>query len=260
MAGSVSFTIFPSLDISEGRSTRVLQGRFGRESVYSDDPVRVATGLARAGARWLHIVDLDEAKTGIPSNRELVLEVVRRASCPVQAGGGLRDADDVVEMLAAGANRAILGTVALQDRVALTRAGAAFGERIAVSLDARRRGPADESWTVGTGDTVLDAIRIFEEAGVSCFVYTDVDSDGAMRGPNLDAVARVAEATHLPVIASGGIGSLEDIRGIARLNPIGIAGAVVGRAFYDHKFGIGEANMAADEAAAGRSEPPLVER
>lgn len=256
---TMSFTVFPSIDISEGRSVRALQGRFGSESVYSDDPVRVATGLARAGARWLHIVDLDGAKTGLPANRELVLEVVRRASCPVQAGGGLKDVDDVVEVLAAGANRAVLGTGALEDRAALTRACARFGERIAVSLDARRSGPPENEWTVGTGDALMDAMRIFEEAGASCFVYTDVGRDGSMDGPSLEALERVAGATTLPVVASGGIGTLDDIRAVARLHPMGVSGAVVGRAFYDHKFGVGQANMAADDAAAGKNEPPLVE-
>lgn len=256
----MSFTVFPSIDIAEGRSTRTLQGRFGSESVYSDDPVRVATGFARAGARWLHIVDLDGAETGAAANREVILEVVRRASCPVQAGGGLRDVDDVVEMLAAGANRAVLGTAALEDRAALSRTCGRFGERIAVWLDARRGGPPDHEWTIGTGEPLAEAMRIFEEVGASCFIYTDVGRGGSMDGPSLGALERVAAATALPVVASGGIGTLDDIRAVARLHHIGVSGAVVGRAFYDHKFSVGQANMAADDAAAGKSEPPLVER
>jgi phosphoribosylformimino-5-aminoimidazole carboxamide ribotide isomerase len=257
---AVSFTVFPSIEISEGRSVRTLQGRFGSESVYSDDPVRVATGFARAGARWLHIVDLDEAKSGVPANRELVLQVVSRASCPVQAGGALRDADDVVEMLAAGANRAILGTGALEDRAALRRTCARFGERIAVALDVRSNGAHEDEWTVGTGHSLVEVMRFFEEAGASCFIYTDVGAGGSLNGPRLHAVQRVAEATALPVIASGGIGTLDDIRGVAWLRPVGVTGAIVGRALYDHKFSVGQANMVADDAAAGRSEPPLVER
>src|SRR5918996_2232827 len=126
MGGDVSFTVYPAVDISNGRCVRLLQGRFGTETVYSDDPVKVALGFASAGARWLHIVDLDGAKTGISANRELVLEVVRRASCPVQAGGGLRTMEDVEEVLAACANRAILGTVALEDPAALAEACSRF--------------------------------------------------------------------------------------------------------------------------------------
>lgn len=255
----MSFIVFPAVDISEGRCVRLLQGRFGTETVYSDDPVEVAVGFGRAGARWIHIVDLDGAKTGVASNRELVLEVVRRAPCPVQAGGGVRSADEVFELLAAGANRVVLGTVALEDEAELRRACRRFGERVAVSLDARGGELATHGWTVGSGVPLLDAVAIFEDAGASWFVYTDVSRDGTMSGPNFEGVLKLAEQTTLPVIASGGVSSLDDVRAVARLRPRGVGGAVVGRAFYEHKFSIGEANFAADEAAAGRNEPPLVE-
>jgi phosphoribosylformimino-5-aminoimidazole carboxamide ribotide isomerase len=255
----VSFTVYPAVDISQGRCVRLLQGRFGTETVYSDDPVEVALGLCAAGARWLHIVDLDGAKTGVRANREVVLEVVRRAACPVQAGGGMRTLDDVEEIIAAGANRAVLGTVALEDPDAAARACKTYGERIAVSLDARGGELASHGWTVGTGIPVLDAVRSFEAAGIALFVYTDVTRDGTMAGPDVVGLRRLTEATSLPVVASGGISSLEDLRTVARLRPEGVAGAVVGRALYEGKFGVGEANFAADEAAAGRSEPPLRE-
>lgn len=256
----MSFTVFPAVDISQGRCVRLLQGRFGTETVYSDDPVKVALGFCSAGARWLHIVDLDGAKTGVRENRELVLEVVRRSSCPVQAGGGMRTLDDVEEVIAAGANRAVLGTVALEDPEAAAKACKIYGERIAVSLDARGGELASHGWTVGTGVPVLDAVRAFEDAGVSQFIYTDVTRDGTMTGPDVNGLMRITEATSLPVVASGGISSLEDVKTVARLRPEGVSGAVVGRALYEGKFGVGEANYAADEAAAGRSEPPLRER
>ena len=255
----MSFTVYPSVDISQGRCVRLLQGRFGTETVYSDDPVDVALGFCAAGARWLHIVDLDGAKTGVRANRELVLQVVRRAACPVQAGGGMRTLDDVEEIIAAGANRAVLGTVALEDPDAAAQACRIYGERIAVSLDARGGELASHGWTVGTGIPVLDAVKAFEDAGVASFIYTDVTRDGTMTGPDVAGLRRITEATSLPVVASGGISSLEDLRTVARLRPEGVAGAVVGRALYEGKFGVGEANYAADEAAAGRSEPPLRE-
>ncbi|HEY7874362.1 MAG TPA: 1-(5-phosphoribosyl)-5-[(5-phosphoribosylamino)methylideneamino]imidazole-4-carboxamide isomerase [Actinomycetota bacterium] len=255
----MSFTVFPAVDISDGRCVRLLQGRFGTETVYSDDPVKVAIGLSSAGARWLHIVDLDGARSGIPANRELVLEAVRRASCPVQAGGGIRTLEDVEELLAAGANRAVLGTFAMEDPEAMALACARYGERIAVSLDARKGELASHGWTVGTGMPLLDAVRAFENAGVASFVYTDVNRDGTMTGPDLDGLGQLAEVTNLPIVASGGVASLEDLRRVARMRPEGIAGVIIGRAFYEHKFSIGEANFAADEAAAGRAEPPLVE-
>jgi phosphoribosylformimino-5-aminoimidazole carboxamide ribotide isomerase len=255
----LSFTVFPAVDISEGRCVRLLQGRFGTETVYSDDPVRVAIGLSSAGARWLHIVDLEGARTGIPANRELVLEAVRRASCPVQAGGGIRTLDDVEELLAAGANRAVLGTFALEDPEGMALACARYGERIAVSLDARKGELASHGWTVGSGVPLFDAVRAFENAGVASFIYTDVSRDGTMKGPDLEGLAQLAEVTNLPIVASGGVASLEDLRQVARMRSEGIAGVIVGRAFYEHKFSIGEANFVADEAAAGRAEPPLVE-
>jgi len=251
--------VFPAVDISQGRCVRLLQGRFGTETVYSDDPIQVALGFSSAGARWLHIVDLDGAKTGIPENRELVLEVVRKASCPVQAGGGLRSMDDVEEFLMAGANRAVLGTVALEDPAALTKLCQRFGPRIAVSLDAKGDELASHGWTVGSGVPVLDAIKMFEEAGVSAFIYTDVGRDGTMGGPNIEALLAVSGATTLPVIASGGISSLDDVRSIAHLHADGIGGVIVGRALYEHKFGVVEANLAADEVVSGKVEPPLIE-
>ncbi len=245
----VSFTVYPAVDIAAGRCVRLLQGRFGSEVVYSDDPVEVALGFCRAGARWLHIVDLDGARTGVSENRELVLETVARSSCPVQAGGGLRTAYDVEEVLAAGAQRAVLGTVALHDKVALKKACDRYGTRIAVSLDARSGKLESDGWTVGTGVPVLDAIAEFEAAGVSMFVYTDVTRDGTMSGPDIHGALRVANATRLPLIASGGISTLDDVRAIAGLRSHGVVGAVVGRAIYEGKFSVADAVAAADVAA-----------
>ncbi len=253
------FTVYPAVDISQGRCVRLLQGRFGSETVYSDDPVKVALGFSSAGARWLHIVDLDGARTGVPANRDLVLEVVKRASCPVQAGGGMRTIDDVEEVLAAGANRAVLGTVAMEDPESMARACARYGERIVVSLDARGGELASHGWTVGTGMPVLDAVKAFEAAGVCMFVYTDVGRDGTLAGPNLEGLARITEVTDIPVVASGGIGTLQELQVVARLHSEGVTGAIVGRALYENKFSIREAMIAADEAAAGRAELPLVE-
>ena len=253
----MNFTVYPAVDISEGKCVRLLQGRFGTETVYSDDPVEVALGLAKAGARWLHIVDLDGARTGVGTNRDLVLEVVRNASCPVQAGGGLRGMDDVVEVLAAGASRAVLGTVALEEPEELKRACRRFGERIAVSLDARGGELTSHGWTVGSGMPLLDAVRTFSEAGVSMFIYTDVSRDGTMSGPNLAGVSRLAQETSLPVVASGGVGTLDELRQVARLHDIGVRGAIVGRALYEGKFSVIEAVRAADEVASGKYEPRI---
>lgn len=245
--------MFPAVDISEGRCVRLLQGRFGTETVYSDDPVKVALGFSSAGARWLHIVDLDGAKTGVASNRELVLEVVRRASCPVQAGGGVRSLDDVEDLIAAGANRAVLGTIALEDPDEMARACARFGERIAVSLDARSGELAAHGWTVGSGIPVEEAVGAFAAAGVSLFIYTDVTRDGTMTGPDIQGLTRVTELTDVPVVASGGVSTLDEVKTVARMRTTGVAGVVVGRALYEGKFTIGEANLVADDVWAGRN-------
>ncbi len=256
----MNFTVYPAVDIAGGHCVRLLQGRFGSETVYSDDPVKVAIGFSSAGARWLHIVDLDGAKTGQSANRALVLEAVRLSSCPVQAGGGLRTVEDVQEILFAGANRAVLGTFALEDEAGVKAVCREFGPRIAVSLDAKGGELASHGWTVGTGVPVLDAVAAFEAAGVSAFIYTDVSRDGTMQGPDIEGLRRLLEVTELPVIASGGIASLDDLRAVARLESEGVAGAIVGRAFYEHKFSVSEANLAADEVSSGRAqEPPLVE-
>lgn len=255
----MTFTVYPAVDISEGRCVRLLQGRFGTETVYSDDPVKVALGFASAGARWLHIVDLDGARSGESKNRDLVCEVVRMASCPVQAGGGLRSLDDVEQVLAAGANRAVLGTIALEDPDEMASACKRYGERIAVSLDARSGELATHGWTVGSGVPVLDAVRSFESAGVARFILTDVGRDGMLTGPDVEGIMRLRDATALPVIASGGVASLDDVKTVARLAPEGVAGVIVGRALYEGKFDVREANIAADEAASGRDEEPLRE-
>ena len=250
----MSFTVFPAVDISDGRCVRLLQGRFGTETVYSDDPVEVALGFSSAGARWLHIVDLDGAKTGIATNRELVLEVVRRASCPVQAGGGMRSLDDVEEVIAAGANRAVLGTIALEDPDEMARACARYGERIAVSLDARSGELVSQGWTVGSGIPVDEAVRAFDAAGVATFVYTDVSRDGTMSGPDLDGLAKITALTDVPVVASGGVSTLGEVRSVAALHATGVKGVIVGRALYEGKFTVGEANLAADEVLSHGTE------
>jgi phosphoribosylformimino-5-aminoimidazole carboxamide ribonucleotide (ProFAR) isomerase len=217
--------------------------------------VKIAAAFASAGARWLHIVDLDGARTGHAANRELLLEVVRRAPCPVQAGGGVRTLNDVEEILAAGANRVVMSARALDDPDEMNAALERFGERTGVSLDSQ--GGTESARTVGDGTPLLDAVRTFDDAGTSFFIYVDTHKDGSLTGPDVDGLLSVTSATSLPVVYSGGIGTLEDLRTVARLREQGVSGAVVGRAFYESKFDVRDAMLAAD-AAAGEEEP-LVE-
>jgi phosphoribosylformimino-5-aminoimidazole carboxamide ribotide isomerase len=255
--GVEGFTVLPSVDISGGRCVRTLHGQFGSETVYSDDPIAVALGFCAAGARWLHVVDLDGAKTGDPANRELVLEVVRRAPRPVQAGGGIRTLEEVEELLAARATRVVLGATALENIAEATEICARYGDRISVSLDIRDG--QDGEWQVGSGASVVDVVSAFEEAGASRFIYTDLSRDGTMQGPDLAGLARITTTTRLPVIAAGGIASLDELRAVARMRVEGVTGAIVGRALYEHKFHLGEAINAADIAASAEDEVPLIE-
>ena len=242
----MSFTVYPAVDISRGRCVRLLQGRFGSETVYSEDPVEVAASFCRAGAAWLHVVDLDGARTGEPRNRALLVDVVLAAQCPVQAGGGVRTAADVDELLAAGAARVVLGTIALEDAGALAELCRNHGTRVAVSLDARGGLLQSHGWTVGNGTAVLDVVAEVSALGAWGFVYTNVERDGTMAGPDLPGLQAVLEATALPVIASGGISSLEEVRAVAKL---GAAGAIMGRALYEGTFSIPEAIAAGVSAS-----------
>jgi len=241
----VTFTVYPAVDISGGRCVRLLQGLFGSETVYSEDPAEVAASFCRAGAAWLHIVDLDGARTGEPQNRDLLLEVVRAAECPVQASGGVRSAADVEQLLAAGAARVVLGTVAIEDPGAIAELCRVHGERMAVSLDARGGLLQSHGWTVGTGTSVLEVVAEVSGLGAWGFVYTNVERDGTMAGPDLEGLQAVLDATALPVIASGGISSLEEVRAVAK---VGAAGAIVGRALYEGTFTIREAIEASSAA------------
>jgi phosphoribosylformimino-5-aminoimidazole carboxamide ribotide isomerase len=238
LGGGVSFTVFPAVDIAGGRCVRLLQGRFGSETVYSEDPAEVAASFCRAGATWLHVVDLDGARTGEPQNRGLLVEVVGAAECPVQASGGLRSAADVEQLLGAGAARVVLGTVALEDPDALAGLCRDHGRQIAVSLDARGGLLQSHGWTVGTGTSVLEVVAEVSALGAWGFVYTNVERDGTMAGPDLVGLQAVLDASALSVIASGGIGSLEEVRAVAKLRA---AGAIVGRALYEGTFTIPEA-------------------
>jgi phosphoribosylformimino-5-aminoimidazole carboxamide ribotide isomerase len=241
----LSFTVYPAVDISGGRCVRLLQGRFGSETVYSEDPAEVAASFCRAGASWIHVVDLDGARTGRPQNRDLLVDVVHKSKCPVQASGGVRSAADVEELLTAGAARVVVGTVAIEDAGALAELCRDYGERMAVSLDARGGLLQSHGWTVGTGTAVLDVVAVVSGMGAWGFVYTNVERDGTMAGPDLEGLQAVRGATSLPVIASGGIGSLEEVRAVARL---GAAGAIVGRALYEGTFTVPEAIAAAASA------------
>ena len=231
---------------------RLYQGDYGRESAYGTDPVAVATGFAAAGVRWIHVVDLDAARTGEPVNRPVVAAIaaaVGPLGVAVQAGGGVRDQASAEALLAAGATRVVLGTAAVE-QPDLVRELAA-DHPVAVGVDARAGEVAVRGWTERTGRSVADLLARYEDAGVAAVVITEIERDGTLAGPALDTFAAALEATAVPVIASGGVGSLADIEALASLRAggRGLAGAIVGKALHDRVFTIGEA-VAACAASA----------
>lgn len=233
------FTILPAVDIRDGHAVRLTQGRADAETVYDDDPVAAATRFADAGAQWLHVVDLDAAFTGEPRNRHLIAQIVDATGCRVQASGGVRTLDDVRASLGYGAERVVIGTMALAQPQFVAEVLDAVGPAIAVGLDARERTLQARGWTETAGD-LFDAIETFSAMGVPRFVYTDVARDGMLEGPNLAMLRAVADSTDAAVTASGGVSSLEDLRALAACHP-NVDSAIVGKAIYSGAVDVGDA-------------------
>jgi phosphoribosylformimino-5-aminoimidazole carboxamide ribotide isomerase len=241
-------TVYPAIDLRGGRCVRLLRGAFERETVYGDDPVAVARGFVTAGARWLHVVDLDGARAGHPVQAALVAAICAAVDVPVQVGGGLRDAAAVDAVLAAGARRVVLGTVAVEDpELARALCGAHPG-RVALGLDARDGRLRVAGWTEGTELTPAALAARAAALGAAAVIYTDVGRDGTEQGPDLEGTRAVARAAGVPVIASGGIGSVDHVRGVARLAADGVAGVIVGRALYTGAVQLADALAAAGDA------------
>jgi len=225
-------TIYPAIDLRGGRCVRLVQGAFDRETVYDDDPVAVARRWEAQGARWLHVVDLDGARAGRAVQQALVAEVCAAVRIPVQVGGGLRDETAVAAALSAGAARVVVGTLAVREAARCGALCRAHPGRIAIGLDARDGRVRVEGWVEGEdADPVALAARVASQ-GAAAVIYTDIGRDGTERGPDLQGTRAVARAARIPVIASGGIATVEDVRAVAALAPDGIAGAIIGRALY----------------------------
>jgi phosphoribosylformimino-5-aminoimidazole carboxamide ribotide isomerase len=239
----VPLELYPAIDLRGGRCVRLYQGDYGRETVYGDDPVARARAYAAAGAPWLHVVDLDAARTGDPVNRDVVAAVAAAVDVPVQAGGGVRDDAAADALLGAGVRRVVVGTAALDDPGWVRRLAARHPGRVAVGLDARGRDVAVRGWVEGSGADLIDVARDFDDAAVAALVVTEIGRDGTLEGPDLGQLAAVLDATGLDVVASGGVGTLDDLRALAALDVGGrrLAGAIVGRALYEGAFPLSEA-------------------
>ncbi|MFM8414020.1 MAG: 1-(5-phosphoribosyl)-5-[(5-phosphoribosylamino)methylideneamino]imidazole-4-carboxamide isomerase [Planctomycetota bacterium] len=237
--------LWPAIDLRDGRCVRLLQGDYAKETVFGDDPVAMACSFVAAGARRLHIVDLDGAKDGRPTQAALVARMVSAAGVPCQLGGGVRTLEAARAYLDAGVARVVVGSVAIERPELLVELAEAFPGRIVLGLDAREGRVAVRGWLETSGVTALDVARRHASLPLAAIVYTDIATDGMLSGPNLVALDEMARAVPLPVVASGGVATADDIRRVAGT---GCAGCIVGRALYEGKFTIPEALAAAGEA------------
>jgi phosphoribosylformimino-5-aminoimidazole carboxamide ribotide isomerase len=239
--------LFPAIDVRAGRCVRLRKGDYADETVYGDDPVAVAVGFVAAGARWLHVVDLDAARSGEPVNRPLVAEIadaVRAGGGRVQSGGGVRDEAAATALWDAGVERVVLGTAAVQSPLLVSHLASGRPGGVAVGLDTRSGEIAVHGWVSGGGTTALDLVDRLAGSGVAAFVVTDIDRDGMLAGPDVDGLSAVLDATDVDVIASGGVSGAGDIRTLCGVRGPSsgrrLAGVVVGKAIYEGRLTVAE--------------------
>ena len=232
--------LYPAIDLKDGQCVRLLRGDMQKATVFGDDPAKQARAFQDAGCAWLHLVDLNGAFAGAPVNATAVEDILRSCSIPAQLGGGIRDMKTVEDWLSKGLTRVILGTAAVEDPDFVREAARRFEGHVAIGLDARNGRVATRGWAEETEIRAGDLARMFEDAGVAAIIYTDIDRDGAMKGPNIQATAELANSVTIPVIASGGVSSLQDIRAL-RTCGADLDGVISGRALYDGAIDISEA-------------------
>jgi phosphoribosylanthranilate isomerase len=234
----VTLTLLPAVDVAGGQAVRLVQGAAGTETGYGD-PLEAALAWQRDGASWVHLVDLDAA-FGRGSNAELLADVVRRLDVNVELSGGIRDDESLRAALATGAARVNIGTAALEDPQWCDRVVGEYGDRVAIGLDVRGRTLSARGWTRDGGD-LYEVLARLDKAGCARYVVTDIMKDGTMRGPNLELLRDVCAHTSAPVIASGGVSTLDDLRALAALEPIGVEGVITGKALYAGAFTVAQA-------------------
>ena len=231
--------LYPAIDLKDGRAVRLVHGDMGRETVFNDNPAEQAMEFVAAGCEWLHLVDLNGAFAGEPINAAPVEAILAQTKVPAQLGGGIRDMVTIERWISRGLARVILGTVAVENPALVREAAREFPGKVAVGIDARNGRVATKGWAEETDIMVTDLARSFEDAGVAAIIYTDINRDGAMGGPNIEATEALARAVRIPVIASGGVSSMADL---ITLRDTGvIAGAISGRALYDGAIDLGAA-------------------
>jgi len=234
--------VIPAVDIKGGKCVRLRQGRAEEETVFGEDPLEMARHWESEGAEYLHVVDLDGAFEGVPKNMALVKDIIGALKIKVDVGGGIRTEETIGDLLDSGADRVVLGTRAVESVEWVAELTRKYPRRIAVGIDAREGMVATHGWVRTTDVTPIELVKLLADAPVAAYIYTDVLRDGTTTGPNIRAIERFARATDIPVIGSGGVSCLDDLRRLAR---IGLQGAIVGRALYDGLFTLSQAIAAA---------------
>ena len=232
--------LYPAIDLKDGQAVRLYKGEMEQATVFNDDPAAQAMEFVEAGCEWLHLVDLNGAFAGEPVNAAPVEAILKACDVPAQLGGGIRDMATIETWIEKGLARVILGTVAVENPDLVREAAKAFPGKVAVGIDARNGMVATKGWAEETDVQVTDLARSFEDAGVAAIIYTDINRDGAMQGPNIEATAALAQAVSIPVIASGGVSSLDDLIALRDCG-VELNGAISGRALYDGAIDLNEA-------------------
>lgn len=235
--------IWPAIDLRGGKCVRLQQGDYQRETVFGDDPAAMAVHWVRSGAQYLHLVDLDGARDGSSANREAVAAILKQVDVPCELGGGIRDEAAIQFWLELGVQRLVVGTRALKDSAWFKQMCQRYPGRLALGLDARDGYVATDGWLETSRTRAADLARQFDQAEIAAIIYTDISRDGMMAGPNFEGVAALMEAVSIPVIASGGVTTAEDVR---RLALMGVAGCIIGRTLYEGQLSIAEALRAAE--------------
>jgi phosphoribosylformimino-5-aminoimidazole carboxamide ribotide isomerase len=244
--------LYPSIDVLEGKVVRLLRGDYDAETIYGDDPVAVARDFAERGARWIHLVDLDAARDGGDANLGVIEAICANVNVRVESGGGVRSIEDASERFSAGVHRVVIGSAAVENPELVDELATLHPGRVAVGLDARVRDVAIHGWTSESGMDLVDLARRFGAiAGVGALVVTGIDRDGTLEGPDLEQLRSVLSAVETPLVASGGVGSLADLRALAAVTHEGrgFSGAIVGRAIYEHRFTVEEGIVACSQPA-----------
>jgi len=225
--------LYPAIDLKNGQCVRLYKGDMNQDTVYNDDPAAQALDWARAGFSWLHVVDLDGAVNGAPANYDAVRKIIAAADIPVQLGGGIRTMSQIETWIEEGVSRIILGTAAVRDPDLVKKACYEFPDQIAVGIDARQGMVAVEGWVESSDMQATELAKVFEDVGVSTIIYTDIDRDGTGEGVNMVSTIALAQSTNIPVIASGGVGSIEDVKLARDAAEYGVSGLIIGKALYD---------------------------